>query len=100
MMELRMNRRDFIALSVVAAAISICPAYSEKGALPVLGYLGFDSAEKSTELLVAFREGLQTMGFVENQNVAIEYRFADGKYDRFPVLISNLIQGHVQVIVA
>jgi hypothetical protein len=84
-MEDQMKRRDFIALFVVAAAISTCPAYAEKGVLPVVGYLGFDSAEKSTELLVALREGLRTMGFVENQNVAIEYRFAEGKYDRFHV---------------
>ncbi|MDA9496230.1 ABC transporter substrate-binding protein [Bradyrhizobium sp. CCBAU 11357] len=95
-----MERRDFIALFVVAAATSMSPAYAEKGALPVVGYLGFDSAEKSTELLVAFREGLRTKGFVENQNVTIEYRFAEGKYDRFPELIANLVQGHVQVIVA
>ena len=77
---------------MAAAAISICPAYAEKGALPVIGYLGFDSAEKSTELLVAFREGLRTLGFVENQNVAIEYHFAEGKYDRFPELVANTYQ--------
>ncbi|MBR1209329.1 ABC transporter substrate-binding protein [Bradyrhizobium sp. JYMT SZCCT0180] len=95
-----MKRREFIAHCLIAAAISICPAYAEKRVLPVIGYLGFDSAEKSTELLVAFREGLRALGFVENQNVAIEYRFAEGKYDRFPGLIANLIQGRVQVIVA
>ena len=71
-----------------------------KGALPVIGYLGFDSAEKSTKLLVAFREGLRTFGLVEDQNIAIEYRFAEGKYDRFPELVANLVQGRVQVIVA
>jgi putative tryptophan/tyrosine transport system substrate-binding protein len=95
-----MKRREFITHFVFAAAISISPAYAEKAVLPVIGYLGFDSAEKSTELLVAFREGLRTLGFVENQNVAIEYRFPDGKYDRFPALIASLVQGQVQVIVA
>ena len=49
---------------------------------------------------MAFREGLHTLGFVENQNVAIEYRFAEGKYDRFPELILSFVQAHVQVIVA
>jgi putative ABC transport system substrate-binding protein len=95
-----MKRRQFIALFMVAATMSPCATYAEKGALPIIGYLGFDSAEKSKELLVAFRDGLRTRGFVEGQNVAIEYRFAEGKYDRFPELIGNLVQGHVQIIVA
>jgi len=95
-----MERRAFMAFFVGAAANSACPVYAQKGAHPVVGYLGFDSADKSTELLVAFREGLSKMGFIENENVAIEYRFADGKYDRFPELISSLVQGHVQVIIA
>ena len=95
-----MKRREFIAHFVVASAMSLYPACAEKGGRPAVGYLGFDSAEKSTELLTAFREGLRTVGFVENQNVVIEYRFAEGKYDRFPELIANLIQAHVQVIVA
>ncbi|UPJ63252.1 ABC transporter substrate-binding protein [Bradyrhizobium sp. 191] len=85
---------------MIAAIISPCAAYAQKGALSTIGYLGFDSAEKSKELLVAFRDGLRTRGFVEGQNVAIEYRFADGKYDRFPELIAGLIQDRVQVIVA
>ncbi|MBR1270528.1 ABC transporter substrate-binding protein [Bradyrhizobium sp. AUGA SZCCT0222] len=95
-----MKRREFIAHFVATAAISTCPAYAQKGVLPVVGYLGFDAAEKSPELLVAFREGLRTLGFEENQNVAIEYRFAEGKYDRFPELAASLVQSSVQVIVA
>ena len=95
-----MKRREFIAHSLATAAISTCPGYAQDRVLPVVGYLGFDTAEKSTELLVAFREGLRTLGFVENQNVAIEYRFAEGKYDRFPALVASLVQRSVQVIVA
>lgn len=95
-----MRRRGLIALFIVAMIVSPGVAYAQKGALPTIGYLGFDSAEKSKELLVAFREGLRTRGFVEGQNVAIEYRFADGKYDRFPELIAGLIRDRVQVIVA
>lgn len=95
-----MRRRGLIALFIVAVIVSTGVAYAQKGALPTIGYLGFDSAEKSKELLVAFREGLRARGFVEGQNVAIEYRFADGKYDRFPELIAGLIQDRVQVIVA
>jgi putative ABC transport system substrate-binding protein len=68
-----MKPRGLIALFIVAAIISPCAAYAQKGALPTIGYLGFDSAEKSKELLVAFRDGLRTKGFVEGQNVAIEY---------------------------
>ncbi|OSJ19843.1 hypothetical protein BST63_00950 [Bradyrhizobium canariense] len=95
-----MKRRDLIALFIIATIVSPCAAYAETGTLPTIGYLGFDSADKSKELLVAFREGLRTHGFVEGQNVAIEYRFADGKYDRFPELIAGLIRDRVQVIVA
>ncbi|KRR19434.1 hypothetical protein CQ13_33535 [Bradyrhizobium retamae] len=92
----RMRRREFITHFVAAAAISLCPAYAEKGVLN----LGFDSAEKSTELLAAFREGLRTLGFVDNQNVAIEYAFAEGQYDRFPELVATLVKNNVRVIVA
>lgn len=95
-----MRRREFIALFMVAATLLPCAAYAEGRALPVIGYLGFDSAEKSKDLLIAFRDALRTKGFVEGQNVAIEYRFADGKYDRFPELIASLIQARVQLIVA
>lgn len=95
-----MKRRHLIALFLIATIISPCAAYAEKGTLPTIGYLGFDTADKSKELLVAFRDGLRTNGFVEGQNVAIEYRFADGKYDRFPDLIAGLIRDRVQVIVA
>ncbi len=95
-----MKRREFIVLFGVAAAGFPRPACAEKGVLPVIGYLGFDSAEKSTELLVAFREGLRTMGFVADQNVAIDYRFAEGKYERFPELVATLVKNNVRVIVA
>lgn len=95
-----MKRRELIALFMIAVAMSPCAIYAQKSPLPIVGYLGFDSADKSKELLVAFRGGLRAKGFVENQNVAIEYRFAEGKYDRFPELIANLVQGRVQVIVA
>ena len=95
-----MNRREFTAHFVATAAFATCPAYAQKGVLPVVGYLGFDTAGKSAELLDAFRDGLRTLGFVENQNVAIEYRFAEGKYDRFPELVASLVQISVQVIVA
>jgi putative ABC transport system substrate-binding protein len=98
--EDRMKRREFIVLFGIAAAGWPRPSCAEKGVLPVVGYLGFDSAEKSTELLVAFREGLRTMGFVADQNVAIEYRFAEGKYDRFPELVATLVKNNVRVIVA
>jgi putative tryptophan/tyrosine transport system substrate-binding protein len=95
-----MKRRQFLALIGAAAVGWPRPSSAERAAVPVIGYLGFDTAEKSKELLVAFREGLRTLGFVEDQNVAIEYRFAEGKYDRYPDLIAKLVQDHVQVIVA
>ena len=95
-----MKLRSLITLFMLAAINAPGVAYADKAALPTIGYLGFDSADKSKELLAAFRDGLRTKGFVEGQNVAIEYRFAEGKYDRFPELIASLIQSHVRIIVA
>ena len=68
-------------------------------AMPVVGLVGSGSAESNTALLEAFRKGLRASGFIEGQNVRIEYRWADGNYERAPALISGLVRLSVNVIV-
>src|SRR6202035_3016830 len=69
-------------------------------AMPVIGYLGGSSPDPSAANLAAFRQGLNETGYVEGQNVAIEYRWAEGRYDRLPALAADLVGHKVDVIVA
>ena len=64
-----------------------------------IGYLGNSSASLEPDLVEALRQGLRNLGYVENQNIVIEYRWAEGRYDRFPSLVADLIQRQVDVIV-
>src|SRR3954452_22924673 len=93
-----MNRRDFLAL-VAAAAVSPIPSRAEKP-LPVIGYLSSTSPGLNAPLLAAFREGLNEIGYVEGQNVSIEYRWAEGRFDRLPALSVELVNRNVDLIVA
>jgi putative ABC transport system substrate-binding protein len=63
--------------------------------MPVIGYLNDASSTQFTHLLAAFRKGLSETGFVEGRNVAIEYRYADGQYDRLPALAADLVNQRV-----
>src|SRR5215472_2502185 len=94
-----MQRRDFIAgLSSAAAWPLASPA--QQRAVPVIGVLGTTSRDKSVPSLAGFRQGLKAAGFNEGENVAIEYRWADGNYDRLPALAAELAHLPVNVIVA
>jgi putative ABC transport system substrate-binding protein len=95
----RLKRREFITLVVTASAWPLA-ARAQQPAMPVIGFLSGASLLDREPLLPALRQGLSTTGFIEGQNVAIEYRYADGQYDRFPLLIADLLRRKVAVIVA
>ena len=93
-----MKRREFIGLASAAAAAWPVMAQAQQPALPAVGFLHPASPDGNTDRLRAFREGLKEMGFVEGENVAIEYRWADNNLERLPALATDLVHRRVAVI--
>jgi ABC-type uncharacterized transport system substrate-binding protein len=92
-----MRRRDFIRLFGGAAAWPLAARAQQP--MPVIGFMSGRSPEDSAHLVDAFRDGLAENGFVEGQTITIEFRWANGQYDRLPALAADLVSRHVAVLV-
>jgi putative tryptophan/tyrosine transport system substrate-binding protein len=94
-----MRRRELLSLFGAAAAWPLA-AHAQQPTVPVIGFLTSRTPKQAEYLVAAIREGLKEVGYIEGQNVAIEFRYAEGQYDRLPALAADLVGRQVAVIIA
>src|SRR5215831_110247 len=88
-----------ILVVVILLAVGVTAGAQQPGKIPRIGFLGNSTAALEENLVEPFRQGLHDLGYVEGKNILIEYRWAEGKYDRFPALIGELVAQKVDIIV-
>jgi putative ABC transport system substrate-binding protein len=93
------RRREFITLLGGTAAWPLA-ARAQQPSIQAVGFLGSDSPDQYVDRLRAFRQGLKEAGYIDGQNLTIEYRWAQGRNDQLPALAADLVRGHLAVIVA
>jgi len=94
-----MRRREFIILVGGASVAWPIAARAQQPALPVVGFLAVGSPGPLRQQIAALHDGLKEAGYAEGQNVTVEYRFAEGQFDRFPALVADLVRRQVAVLV-
>src|SRR5262245_49811406 len=94
-----MRRRSFLSLLGASAAAWPVAARAQQAAMPVIGWLDNTTAMGAAARVSAVRQGLNELGFVEGRNVAIEFRFAEGRLDRLPEFAADLVRRRVAVVV-
>jgi putative ABC transport system substrate-binding protein len=95
-----MRRREFIKIILASASVLPVVALAQKSAMPVIGLIGTGSSAEISHLVDAFRQGLNETGFIEGQNLRIEYRWTENQNDRLPALVADLVSHQVLVIAA
>ena len=96
----QLKRREFVAILGGAMAAWPCAVRARQSGMPVLGFLSGRSSGEAASAVSAFHQGLGDLGYVEGRNVIIEYRWAEGRYDRLPVLAADLVALRVSLIAA
>ena len=94
-----MRRREFIKIIAGSAATLPLAAHAQQPAKPVIGFLSPASPSTFASRIEGFRQGLRDLGYIEGTNITVEYRFADGHYERLPQLAADLVRSKVDVIV-
>src|SRR5438270_158966 len=93
-----MSRREFITILGGAVAAWSLPAGAQQPAIPMVGFVNGGASEAAAPSGIAFRQGLNEAGFIEGQNVIVEYHWLDGRYDRLPSVMADLVRRRVTVI--